>query len=92
MLKLSKDLNKKRLHSARLVDNVSGYLLIAPNLIGFTVFTLFGIIFSFCMAFTDWNLLQGFENAHFVGFKNFIDMIVGMGFSCPSMVLFCSAI
>lgn len=75
MLKLSKDLNKKRLHSARLVDNVSGYLLIAPNLIGFTVFTLFGIIFSFCMAFTDWNLLQGFENAHFVGFKNFIDMI-----------------
>ncbi|MCI8852569.1 MAG: sugar ABC transporter permease [Lachnospiraceae bacterium] len=49
--------------------------MIAPNLIGFCVFTLFGIVFSLYMAFTDWNLLRGYENAHFVGLKNFKDMI-----------------
>ena len=56
-------------------ENLAGYLMIAPNLIGFCVFTLFGIVFSLYMAFTDWNLLQGYENAHFVGLKNFKDMI-----------------
>ena len=66
---------QRRVHSTRLSDNVSGYLLIAPNLVGFAVFTLFGIVFSLAMAFTDWNLLRGFENANFVGLKNFKDMI-----------------
>lgn len=55
-------------------DNLSGYLMIAPNLIGFLVFTLFGVVFSLTMAFTDWNLLEGYENATFVGLKNFKDM------------------
>ena len=60
--------------SAKATENLSGYLLIAPNLFGFLLFTLFGIVFSFTMAFTDWNLLRGYENAQFVGLKNFIDM------------------
>lgn len=60
--------------NAKAVENLSGYLLIAPNLFGFLVFTLFGIIFSFVMAFTDWNLLRGYENANFVGLDNFVSM------------------
>ena len=60
--------------NAKMAENLSGYLLIAPNLFGFLLFTLFGIVFSFAMAFTDWNLLRGYENAKFVGLKNFIDM------------------
>ncbi len=60
--------------NAKTVENLSGYLLIAPNLFGFLVFTLFGILFSFAMAFTDWNLLRGYENAKFVGLDNFISM------------------
>lgn len=60
--------------TAKAKENLSGYLLIAPNLFGFLVFTLFGIVFSLVMAFTDWNLLRGYENAEFVGLKNFIDM------------------
>lgn len=55
-------------------ENFWGYLFILPNLIGFCVFTLFGIVFSLIMAFTDWNLLKGIEKAQFVGFKNFTDM------------------
>lgn len=60
--------------SNRLTENLSGYLLIAPNLVGFLVFTLFGVVFSLIMAFTDWNLLRGYEKANFVGLKNFKDM------------------
>jgi ABC-type sugar transport systems, permease components len=56
-------------------ENLWGYLFILPNLIGFFVFTIFGIIFSLYMSFTDWNLIEGFEVAKFVGLKNFKDMI-----------------
>ena len=74
-MKLNKrDTTPRRRLSDRTVENLSGYLLIAPNLLGFLVFTLFGIVFSFAMAFTDWNLLRGYENANFVGLKNFADM------------------
>ena len=64
----------RRRLSDKTTENISGFLLIAPNLFGFLVFTLFGIVFSFAMAFTDWNLLRGYENAQFVGLKNFADM------------------
>ena len=60
--------------TAKTKETISGYALIAPNLFGFLLFTLFGIVFSFAMAFTDWNLLKGYEKAEFVGLKNFIDM------------------
>jgi multiple sugar transport system permease protein len=56
-------------------ENLTGYLMVAPNLVGFLVFTLFGIVFSIAMAFTDWNLLRGYENATFIGFENFKNMI-----------------
>ena len=69
-----KDTAPRRRLSEKATENLSGYLLIAPNLLGFLVFTLFGIVFSFAMAFTDWNLLRGYEQAEFVGLKNFTDM------------------
>lgn len=62
-------------HSRTFHDNLTGYLLIMPNLVGFTVFTLFGIIFSLTMAFTDWNIIKGYEVANWVGIKNFTDMV-----------------
>ncbi|MGI6689223.1 MAG: carbohydrate ABC transporter permease [Christensenellales bacterium] len=65
----------KKLSNNRLTENVSGFLMVAPNLIGFLVFTLFGIVFSIAMAFTDWNLLRGYEQAQFVGLGNFKSMI-----------------
>lgn len=52
-----------------------GYIFILPNLIGFFIFTLFGIIFSLAMSFTDWNLLKGLSDIHFVGLANFKSMI-----------------
>ena len=55
-----------------------GYLFIMPNLVGFVLFTLFGIIFSLIYAFTDWNLLKGFEIANFNGLENFKRMFSDM--------------
>lgn len=74
MKNTKKDTAPRRRLSDKATENLSGYLLIAPNLLGFLVFTLFGIVFSFAMAFTDWNLLRGYEEANFVGLKNFADM------------------
>ncbi|MDO4488206.1 MAG: sugar ABC transporter permease [Eubacteriales bacterium] len=68
-------MNSKKKKTYKTSENLSGYLLIAPNLLGFLVFTLFGIVFSFYMAFTNWNLMKGIEKAELVGLKNFTDMI-----------------
>ncbi|MCI8416103.1 MAG: sugar ABC transporter permease [Lachnospiraceae bacterium] len=74
---MTKEIKKRRMERkpGRRMDTISGYLLVAPNLIGFLVFTLFGIGFSLVMAFTDWNLVRGYEEANFVGLKNFKDML-----------------
>lgn len=56
-------------------ENIWGYLFILPNLVGFFVFTVFGVGFSLYMSFTNWNLIKGFEKAEFVGLSNFKSMI-----------------
>lgn len=55
-------------------DNLAGYLFIAPSLIGFCVFTLFGVLFSIGISFTDWSLLRDFKDAKFVGIDNYVSM------------------
>lgn len=47
------------------------YLFIAPNFIGFAVFTLVPIIFAVGVAFCNWD---GSNPAVFVGLKNFVDL------------------
>jgi multiple sugar transport system permease protein len=66
---------KRRGLSTKATENLYGYLFVLPNLIGFSVFTVFGVVFSLAMSFTDWNLLRGLDQVHFVGLKNFTDMI-----------------
>lgn len=66
---------KHRMSKTKKMENFWGFLFILPNLVGFLVFTLFGVVFSFAMSLTDWNLLKGFDAANFVGFKNYIDMM-----------------
>ena len=55
----------------KLMDNFWGYVFILPNMIGFLVFTMGGIIFSLYMSLTDWNLLRGFDKANFIGLTNY---------------------
>ncbi len=48
-----------------------GYLLIAPMLIGFTMFVFIPIIATVALSFYDYNLLRGMR---FVGFKNYVQL------------------
>lgn len=47
------------------------YSFIAPNFIGFAVFTLVPIVFAFLLAFMDWD---GSNAVTFVGLKNFLKL------------------
>ena len=58
-----------------LKENLTGYIFILPNLIGFLVFTVFAVMFSFFMSFTDWSLIKKFQNIKFTGLENYIDLI-----------------
>jgi multiple sugar transport system permease protein len=48
-----------------------GYLFLAPNLIGYVIFTLIPVIWAFVLSFTNWD---GFNQMEFVGLKNYIKM------------------
>ncbi|MCR5822926.1 MAG: sugar ABC transporter permease [Lachnospiraceae bacterium] len=54
--------------SRNLKRNLVAYSFIAPNFIGFCVFTLLPIVFAFVLAFCKWD---GSNPIEFMGFKNF---------------------
>jgi multiple sugar transport system permease protein len=58
----------RRRPRARL-DNVAGYLFIAPWLVGFFAFTFVPIVASLVLAFTDYNILS--PSPHWIGLENF---------------------
>ena len=49
-------------------NTLIAYSFLAPNFIGFVIFTLVPVIFSFALAFMDWG---GGQNVTFVGLANF---------------------
>lgn len=60
---------KKRTLRKETRETLTAYAFLAPNLIGFCVFTLVPVIFAFILAFTEWN---GVSAMKFVAFDNFI--------------------
>jgi multiple sugar transport system permease protein len=53
--------------------NLVAYSFIAPNFIGFAIFTLVPMVFAFILAFLDWDG-SPYNPMHFVGFKNFANL------------------
>lgn len=60
--------------SRQLKTDLTGYTFILPNIIGVILFTLFPMVFSLIISFTDWDYTKGFGNWNFIGLQNFIDM------------------
>lgn len=60
--------------SRQLRTDIAGYSFIAPNLLGFLVFTLFPVVFSIVVSFTDWDYTQGFGSMTFNWGHNFVEM------------------
>ncbi len=54
--------------TARRRETVTFYLVIAPWLIGFVLFTVGPILYSFYISFTDWNMLR---DPAWVGLDNY---------------------
>lgn len=52
-------------------EGIAAYLFLAPNLLGFIVFTSFPVVASLLLAFVKWDLLS---DPQFVGFDNFIKL------------------
>ena len=59
-------LNRKKIREA-----TSGYAFASPWLVGFMVFTLGPMLFSFFLSFTDWNLLKKLDDIRVIGFVNY---------------------
>lgn len=63
-------MNTKR--SARLKDNIAGYLFISGFLLVYIIFTIYPLIESFFLSFTKWNILTP---KIFVGLDNYINLL-----------------
>lgn len=55
-------------------NRLSGYLYIAPFLVGLATFTLFPFLSSFLLSFSDYQLQDPVEQARFLGLGNYIQM------------------
>jgi multiple sugar transport system permease protein len=52
-----------------------GWAFIAPNLIGFGIFTLLPLAFSLAIAFAEWDVISGIDNIRWVGINNFTRLL-----------------
>lgn len=66
---------KSKQSKQQIRENLAGYLFVSPMVIGLFVFTLFPIIASFLLSFTDWNFVAGFSKVKFLGLDNFTKLI-----------------
>ncbi|TDG00092.1 carbohydrate ABC transporter permease [Paenibacillus piri] len=66
--------HKKR-SSMQWREDLAGYLFVSPMLLGLFVLTLFPILASFFLSFTDWNFVAGFSKMKFLGFDNFVKLM-----------------
>ncbi|MBA2940156.1 sugar ABC transporter permease [Paenibacillus sp. CGMCC 1.16610] len=66
---------KRRSSIAQIREDLIGYAFVAPMVLGLFVFTLFPIIASFFLSFTDWNFVAGFSKVKFLGLDNFIKLV-----------------
>lgn len=64
-------IRNNRIISRETKRDLVAYSFIAPNFIGFAVFTLIPIVFAFALAFMDWD---GSNAITFVGFDNFVKL------------------
>lgn len=81
---------KRTLRTRKIKRNAVAYSFIAPNFIGFAVFTLVPIIFSFILSFMSWD---GNNPIQFVGLDNFKHLLVDSRFKAAfvNTIVYCAA-
>lgn len=63
---------KRKVSKRAIRENLTAYSFIAPNFIGFCVFTLVPMVFAIGLAFCSWD---GVHDIEFIGLKNFTDLM-----------------
>lgn len=71
---------RKKIASLDRNENLIGYLFITPSLIGFIFFSLFPLILTFILSFSEWDMVSGFKNIKLVGLSNYKDMFTDVWF------------
>lgn len=67
----------RRIISRKTRETLTAYCFIAPNFIGFCLFTLIPMVFSFMLAFMKWD---GVHPMEFIGLDNFTRMLTDKNF------------
>ena len=67
---------------ARTKETLAAYLFLAPNLVGFMIFTFLPVFISLALSFFEWDILRP---AKFVGFTNFVNLL-GFTFNNGSVI------
>lgn len=69
--------NRERRRRRRSPEPASwiGWAFIAPNLIGFAVFTFFPLVFSLAISFAEWDVISGLDGIRWVGLDNFRNLL-----------------
>lgn len=52
----------------------AGWIFIAPEVIGMLILSVFPLLFSLFLSFTEWNLVGGLSAIHFIGIDNFVNL------------------
>lgn len=79
---------EKSLRARQRKKDLVAYSFIAPNFLGFAIFTLGPIIFAFVLAFMKWD---GSSPMEFIGIQNFMDMFANKRFisSLKNTIIYC---
>ncbi len=60
--------------SRQFKTDITGYTFILPNILGMLIFTVFPLLFSLFISFTDWDFTKGIGNWEFNFGMNYIEM------------------
>ncbi len=60
--------------SRQLKTDITGYTFILPNILGMLIFTVFPLLFSLFISFTDWDFTKGIGNWNFNYGMNYVEM------------------
>jgi len=84
------EISERRSLNKHIKNNLIAYSFIAPNFIGFVVFTLGPMLFAFVLAFMKWD---GNNPIEFVGLENFARMVEDVRFQAAlkNTIIYCIA-
>jgi len=63
-----------KIKSSRQQEIITGYLFLAPFMVGLIIFVIAPIIYTIYLSMMDFNTMRDLKDLNFIGFKNYIDV------------------